>query len=66
MQHLPGKPFSYDNYLSLQVDGICRGAFPAIFGIDPAPIESLVPVYLANRTLRGRYDQFRALARHEY
>ncbi len=66
MQHLPGKPFTYDNYLSLQVDSICRQGFPAIFGIDPQPIESIVPLYLANRTLRGRYDQFRALARHEY
>ncbi len=66
MQHLPGKSFTYDNYLSLQVDSICRHRFPAIFAIDPQPIESIVPIYLANRTLRGRYDQFRALARHEY
>ncbi len=66
MQHLPGKPFTYDNYLSLQVDSVCRGGFPAVFGIDPQPIESIVPVYLANRTLRARFDQFRALARHEY
>jgi len=66
MQHLPGKSFTYDNYLSLQVDSICRRSFPTIFAIDPQPIESIVPLYLANRTLRGRYDQFRALARHEY
>lgn len=66
MQYLPGKPFTYDNYLSLQVDCVCRGAFPPVFGIDPQPIESIVPEYLANRTLRGRFDQFRALARHEY
>ncbi len=66
LQHLPGKLFTYDNYRSLQVDGVCRQGFPEIFGIDPQPIEAIVPVYLANQTLRARYNQFRALARHEY
>ena len=66
MQFLPGKPFTYDNYLSLQVDSVCRQGFPACFGIEPQPIEAIVPAYLAQRTLRGRYNQFRAVARHEY
>ena len=42
---LPGKPMSYDNYLSLTVDSICEEAFPARFG-TPTSIEEVVPEYL--------------------
>lgn len=46
---LPGKPMSYDNYLSLTVDSTCDGEFPALFGV-PAHIEEIVPHYLASKT----------------
>lgn len=46
LEYFPGKPFSRDNYLSLQVDNICSGDFPAEFGIIPHSLESEVPKYL--------------------
>lgn len=47
LQFAPGKPFSVDNFRSLQVDSVCAGtAFPAVFGITPAPLEDVVPRYL--------------------
>jgi NADH dehydrogenase len=42
---LPGKPMSYDNYLSLTVDSVCDEGFPARFG-TPVPLEEVVPEYL--------------------
>jgi len=46
-QALPGKPFSMDNYLSLQVDSVCvRNGFGEL-GIRPTDIDAVVPEYLA-------------------
>lgn len=42
---LPGKPMSYDNYLSLTVDSVCDEPFPARFG-SPTTVEEIVPEYL--------------------
>lgn len=42
---LPGKPMSYDNYLSLSVDSVCEEGFPSRFG-TPVPVEEVVPEYL--------------------
>ncbi|MGD8514379.1 MAG: complex I NDUFA9 subunit family protein [Granulosicoccaceae bacterium] len=42
---LPGKPMSYDNYLSLTVDSVCEKGFPLRFGIAVA-LEEIVPGYL--------------------
>ncbi|MDT8404175.1 complex I NDUFA9 subunit family protein [Sulfuriflexus sp.] len=42
---LPGKPMSYDNYLSLTVDSVCDEPFPSRFG-TPTAIEEVVPEYL--------------------
>ena len=63
MNFVPGKPFSTDNYLSLQTDGVCRENHLKTLGIEPHSIESIAPTYLAARTSRGRYDQFRYAAR---
>lgn len=46
LEYFPGKPFSRDNYLSMQRDNICSGGFPAEFGIIPRSLESEVPKYL--------------------
>ena len=60
---LPGKPFSLDNYYSLQRDSVCsRPALPDM-GIDPHSIECMVPAYLAERSPRGIYQHYRRLAR---
>ncbi len=48
LEFAPGKPFSLDNFRSLQVDSVCSGkAFPEVFGITPTPIEQVVPTYIA-------------------
>ena len=60
---MPGKPFSMDNYYSLQQDSVCsENALPTL-GITPTPIAAVVPGYLANRTTRGHYDRFRRESR---
>lgn len=64
--HLPGKAFTRDNFLSLQVDAVCEGGFPALFGITPASVEAVVPLYLRHRDQRGRLDEYRQRARHNY
>jgi uncharacterized protein YbjT (DUF2867 family) len=46
LQFAPGKPFTPDNYRSLQVASVCEAAFPAIFGITPGRFDEIVPTYL--------------------
>ncbi|UCC56431.1 MAG: complex I NDUFA9 subunit family protein [Gammaproteobacteria bacterium] len=56
---VPGKPFSMDNYYSLQHDSVCgRNALPDL-GIKPTPVSAVVPGYLAAGTMRGQYNHFR-------
>jgi len=62
MEHLPGQPFSYDNYLSLQVDSLCEENDLERLGIQPYPLGSVVPLYLAGASARNRYSQLRRLA----
>ncbi len=48
MEFAPGKPFSLDNFRSLQVDSVCSGkTFPGVFGITPTPMEQVVPAYVS-------------------
>lgn len=61
----PGKPFTIDNFLSLQTDSICNDEFPSIFGITPTPLETIAPGYLANRNSRGRYNNYRRHAHRD-
>jgi NADH dehydrogenase len=44
----PGKPFSLDNYRSLQVDSVCDRGFPEIFGITPVSLEEIAPTYITS------------------
>jgi len=62
LQWFPGKPFTPDNFKSLQVDSTCRGTFPSVFGFKPTMIESVVPAYLARRTSRQQYQRLRSRA----
>lgn len=60
---MPGKPFTMDNYHSLQKDSVCiNNALPSL-GIKPTPITSVVPGYLAGKNARGRYQEFRRHSR---
>ncbi len=47
MDFVPGKPFSSDNYRSLQVDSISRHNALLDLGIHPSRIDAIVPLYLA-------------------
>jgi NADH dehydrogenase len=44
---VPGKPFSTDNYRSLLVDSVCRVNGLARLGIQPQPLEAILPTYLS-------------------
>jgi len=50
LEFVPGKPFSIDNYHSLQIDSVCRGdnlrMWRTVFGIAPESLESVAPRYL--------------------
>jgi uncharacterized protein YbjT (DUF2867 family) len=59
---LPGKPFSYDNYLSLQVDSVCSQDGLAELGIEATDIDAVVPYYLGPRAERSRFLKLRSLA----
>lgn len=58
-EHLPGKLLTRDNLRSMSVDNVCSGPFPAVFGFEPAPMESVAAEYLAGTGVRARYQQFR-------
>ena len=66
LEHLPGRPFTLDNYRSLQRPSVCQGPFPEVFGIRPTPVEAVVPYYLGRQDQRSLYDRLRSQARHEY
>jgi uncharacterized protein YbjT (DUF2867 family) len=54
------KILSRDNVKSMQVDSVCGCDFPAVFGFQPADMESIVPQYLDGATTpHGRYPLFR-------
>jgi len=46
LDFVPGKPFSTDNYLSAQVDSVCKCNGLLALGIRPSPVEAIVPRYL--------------------
>src|SRR4030066_97380 len=51
LQFAPGKPFTPDNYRSLQVANVCEAPFPAIFGISPGRFDEIVPTYIPRMPL---------------
>lgn len=62
LEHVPGKPFSKDNFRSLQVDSICpKGSHDLAlhFGITPTSMESVVPGYLLHQSRTRRNDRYR-------
>lgn len=63
MDKLPGKPFSLDNYRSLQKDSVVSGEDGfALLGIVPHSVEGVMPRELHSRNHRGAYPGFRASA----
>jgi len=62
MELLPVKLMSRDNVRSMEVDSVSQQPFPEVFAIEPASLESIIPEYLVDSTLRGKYDRFRSFA----
>lgn len=61
---MPGKPFTLDNYRSMQRDNVCTGDNGlAAFGIEPTGMDAIVPYYLTPKRPRRIYDRFRRRAR---
>lgn len=60
MEWLPGKLMSRDNVLSMSADSISAALFP--FGIQPAAIEAVAPVYLRGTYARSRFSPLRCNA----
>jgi len=60
---VPGKPFTIDNYYSLQKDSVCSKSALIGLGITPRSIEALVPVYLGESRSRAQYFRYRSQAR---
>jgi NADH dehydrogenase len=60
---MPGKPFTIDNYYSLQKDSVCNESMLAALGINPRSIEAIVPGYLGEASSRGKYFGYRSRAR---
>ncbi len=59
MGHMPGKPFSYDNYLSLQTDSVCGDNCTP----QPTAIDSVVPGYLVRAPKQDYLQVLRRRAR---
>ena len=59
MDFVPGKPFSSDNYRSLQTPNTSEVNDLERFGIRPASIEAVVPAYLAGSPRQRRLDRAR-------
>ena len=59
MDFVPGKPFSTDNFLSLQVDSV--GGIDGLhrLGIEPTPISAVIPNLLGPDPQQRRLDRFR-------
>jgi len=62
MDFVPGKPFSSDNYHSLQTDNISVENSLWRFGIRPRSVESVVPGYINGSRQQQRLAEFRKVA----
>ncbi len=62
---VPGKPFSMDNYRSLQTDNTTEKNGFAYFGITPRSIDTVVPDYLTGSVQQRRLQGFRRQPRRD-
>lgn len=59
MDFVPGKPFSSDNYKSLQVDNVSHdNALPEL-GISPSSVKTVIATYLTGTQHQKRLDDWR-------
>jgi len=57
--HMPGQPFSIDNYLSMQVDSVCQHNGLPDLGIMPTDVDNIVPLYLGLTQKQQRLARWR-------
>lgn len=62
---VPGKPFSSDNYKSLQLDSVCQNNGFKALGIRPWGLAECATSWLKPVDKQARYQQFRRQARRE-
>jgi uncharacterized protein YbjT (DUF2867 family) len=62
MDFVPGKPFSSDNYQSLQIDSVSRNNALVMLGIKPRSFKAVVPGYLTGAPRQRRLNDFRQKA----
>ena len=60
LEYLPGKLMTRDNLASMQIDNVCDGPFPPVFGITPTALEAVAPTYLAPASIKSPFDDYRA------
>lgn len=60
---VPGKPMTIDNYLSTTIDSICDEEITNLIPENACTVEAIVPQYLGGKHLKGRYTQYRRMAR---
>ena len=58
---MPGKPFSMDNFLSLQKPSVCETNGLLKLDITPTPVDAVMSLELAGRRMRARYTWYRKL-----
>jgi uncharacterized protein YbjT (DUF2867 family) len=61
-EHLPGKLITRDNVRSMSVANVCADPFPPIFGLQPVPMEAVVPGYVADELPRERRHGLRRIS----
>jgi NADH dehydrogenase len=59
MNLVPGKPLSWDNYLSLKTDNVSDSDDFSYFGIEPRSIDLVVPYYLTGSSRQRRLQEIR-------
>jgi len=62
LEWAPGKPFSRDNYLSLQANATCKENGFEAFGIQPTRLECIVPSYIGGKGKMDVYQDMRRAA----
>jgi len=61
LELVPGKPFSRDNYNSLQIDSVCEDSDSQ----QPTSVRKIVPTYLGKMNRQSRLQHYRELARRD-
>ena len=59
LEHLPGKPFTRDNYLSMRLPSVCKEDGLRKLGIEPTPMKAIVPQFLTGESRRGQLMSLR-------